>query len=348
MSGSSVEVHVEALRGQIQGALAEVGRLVESPEVVRSGEALEALERRIVGLTDRLAGLLTGLQVQTTLAAEEVRAEAGDLAKGCTRKLRDHGLREVQMRPLRGEAVAIQVAYYRTGSRRAGSRGKGLYPGLVLLGIHDRCTPGLASEVSLLATALSSFEEAARMLQERGIQMDAKTVRLISYRYAERARLRLSSETTSWPVSGAGRRVVVSTDGGRVRERRDSEVLKTAKGRRRYFGEWREPKLLHIYTLDAEGRPQREFAPFIDATLGGAEALFMRLGHYLAKLGITAADTVVILADGARWIWTRVAKVLTDLGLKPDQWREVVDFYHAVEHLGAAAALCKRWSAAMD
>ena len=38
--------------------------------------------------------------------------------------------------------------------------------------------------------------------------------------------------------------------------------------------------------------------------------------------------------------------LLRRLGVKPDQVNELVDFYHAVEHLGKIAALQRRWTAA--
>jgi hypothetical protein len=44
-----------------------------------------------------------------------------------------------------------------------------------------------------------------------------------------------------------GRRVVVSADGGRLRLRENKRGAKTKKGRTRYQGAWREPKLLIIY-----------------------------------------------------------------------------------------------------
>jgi len=59
-----------------------------------------------------------------------------------------------------------------------------VYAGLVLLGIHDRCTPALAAEVSLLAAMLGSLEEAQDVLAARGVQLDTKTIRTIAYRYA--------------------------------------------------------------------------------------------------------------------------------------------------------------------
>lgn len=344
MSESSVQSHLDALQGQIQEVQAELEALSSETRKVNTAEELEALEREIVGLTDRLAGLLIGVQIQRSVMHEEVRQEAHELADRCPRKLRDHGLRAVRIRPLRGEAVEVQVSYYR--ARGGGRRRRGLYPALVLLGIHDRCTPGLSSEVSLLATALGSLEEACRVLGERGLDLNIKTLRAITYRYAQRARAMLAQEDTALEASAAGARVVVATDGGRLRLRQDCIALKTDKGRKRYHSPWREPKLLHLYTVDAQGRPERRFVPFIDGTLKGADALFMLLAHYLAKLDIRAAETVLVVADGAHWIWNRVQALFQSLGLKAGQWLELVDFYHAVEHLGKVAASCKGWSQA--
>ena len=52
------------------------------------------------------------------------------------------------------------------------------------------------------------------------------------------------------------------------------------------------------------------------------------------------------MADGAGWIWNRVGALLRRLGIKPEQVNELVDFYHAVEHLGTIAALQRRWRGA--
>ena len=50
------------------------------------------------------------------------------------------------------------------------------------------------------------------------------------------------------------------------------------------------------------------------------------------------------MADGARWIWNRVGPLLRRLGIQPERVNELVDFYHAVEHLGKIAAVQRRWS----
>ena len=65
---------------------------------------------------------------------------------------------------------------------------------------------------------------------------------------------------------------------------------------------------------------------------------------YLESLHIQKADKILFIADGARWIWNRVPGLINDLGLNPESVYELLDFYHAVEHLGTVAGLRKSWS----
>ena len=67
--------------------------------------------------------------------------------------------------------------------------------------------------------------------------------------------------------------------------------------------------------------------------------------HTAVVTGLVAADQVLFIADGAPWIWNRVPALVQALGLKPEQVHELIDFYHAVEHLGKVAALRKSWTA---
>ena len=126
---------------------------------------------------------------------------------------------------MQGHTVPVRVTYYRRkGQRRAGKHHAGVYAGLVLLGIYDRCTPALAAEVSLLAAMLGSLDEAQAVLADRGVALDTKTVRLIAYRYAARARLEQQLDTAVFKDTVAGRRVVISSDGGRIRLRESKRV----------------------------------------------------------------------------------------------------------------------------
>jgi hypothetical protein len=331
---------------QIQEVLDELSQLQQSPPLVANPEELEALEREIRGRTDHLGSLLVGHHLQQSLDSADLQMEQDLLVSQWPKPLKSDGKVKVNIRTAQGETVAVWVTYYRRkGQRRKGRRYAGGYAGLVLLGIYERCTPALAAEVSLLAAMLGSLDEAQDVLGKRGVELDAKTVRLIAYRYAARARLEQQIESTEFDENVAGRRVVISTDGGRIRLRETKRGPKTTKGRRRYTGAWREPKVLIIYVVDAEGKREARFAPVIDGTLKGPDAVFALLRSYLQRLQITQADQVLFIADGAPWIWKRVPLLVQALGLSAEQVHEVLDFYHAAEHLGKVSALRKDWSA---
>jgi len=331
---------------QIQEVLDELQQMQELPRFVTNPEELDTLEREIRQRTDRLGSLLLGFHLQETLDSEDLKAEQELLVSHWPKPLKNDGRVLVWVRTAAGHGVPVWATYYRRrGQRRGGKRYAGLYAGLVLLGIYDRCTPALAAEVSLLTAMLGSLEEARDVLAQRGVALDIKTLRLIAYRYAARARVEQQIGTLAFEESLAGRRVVISSDGGRVRLREPKRGRKTEKGRRRYRGAWREPKVLIIYVVDAEGKREARFAPVIDATLKGPDAVFALLRTYLQRLGIKQSDQVLFIADGAPWIWNRVPLLVKALGLAAHQVCELLDFYHAVEHLGQVAAQRKDWSA---
>ena len=293
-------------------------------------------------LTRVLGGLLVGDQLQRSLSSERLHEEEKALVRAWPKRLSGDGLVKVMIRTKQGLKCEVQARYYR---QKGGRRGQGLYPGLVQLGIFDRCTPGLASEVSQWAAILGSLDEAREVLSSRGVVLNIKTVRSLSYAYAQRARRVQQLERIAFDTTAAGRRVVISCDGGRVRLREPKRGRKSQKGRARYNGAWREPKLIIIYVVDPEGKQEKCFAPLIDGLLMQPDTIFKLLRGYLRQLQIEHADQVLFVADGATWIWPRVEQLFSALGVGPDRAYELVDFYHAVEHLGKVAGLRKSWSA---
>lgn len=262
--------------------------------------------------------------------------------------MKSEGFETVRIQSSGGDSIQVRARYYRRAcDRRSGKRYKGLYAGLMLLGIHDRCTPGLTSMVSAWSALLSSFDEVRQVLCDHGIVLNVKVIRKLAYRYAERARL--VQQAGQMPLnkddSLQGRRVVISTDGGRTRLRENKRGPKTEKGRTRYHGAWREPKLLIIYVVDAHGKQEKSFNPIIDGCFKGPDGIFHLLKGYLESMHIQKADKILFVADGAHWIWNRVPKLINDLCLNPERVYELLDFYHAVEHLGKVAGLRKSWSA---
>ena len=79
------------------------------------------------------------------------------------------------------------VRYFSRSEARV-EKGKGAYCGLVLLGVHDRCSPALVSEVAKLAAAMNSLEDARGHLEEMGVKLSVKEIATIAYHFSERAR----------------------------------------------------------------------------------------------------------------------------------------------------------------
>ena len=61
-------------------------------------------------------------------------------------------------------------------------------------------------------------------------------------------------------------------------------------------------------------------------------------------MGAAHAQGVEFIADGADWIWDRAESLRQQAQIPADIWVEVVDFYHASQHLHAAVELCRSLS----
>lgn len=179
--------------------------------------------------------------------------------------------------------------------------------------------------VIALAVRLGSrlpFAEAAAVLAEtRGIAMDHETVR----RWTEAAGRMAAADTdvavatyyASYPASPPGPALqVISVDG----------AMAPLVG-----GEWAEVKTLAIGegTQDATGAPQTTGLSYCSrltdaASFGEVSSLETH------RRGTRAAATVVAVTDGAAWIQNWID------GQRADAVR-ILDFAHAVEHLGEVA-----------
>ncbi|MEA3642922.1 MAG: hypothetical protein VBE63_23705 [Lamprobacter sp.] len=323
-----------------------LGRLQRDSQSLDNPEALDALERDILEQTNHLAAILLQQQLQSLLDSEENKAKESVIIAAWPGKMKSEGYQNVAIRTASGHEITLRGRYYRRNcDRKNGKRHKGVYAGLLSLGIHERTTPRLAALISGWAALLCSFNEVCQVLAEQGLPIGEKVVRRIAYGYAERARIFQQTQQLPPGETVKGRRVVVSIDGGRLRVRENKKGSKTAKGRHRYHGTWREPKLFIVYVVNEKGKMEQSFAPLIDGGLQGADALFQLLFGYLQSLDIQAAEQVLFVADGAHWIWNRVHQLTGKLGLKPEQVQELIDFYHAVEHLHQIATLRRGWSA---
>jgi len=195
------------------------------------------------------------------------------------------------------------------------------------------------------------MEKAREELEERGIKLDIKIVRRISLEFSRKTieyrDILLRKYNEKELLSGdnlRGKIVVLTVDGGRVQVRSGGKRgLRGKNGRRKFNPEWKEPKILRLYVIDNKGkRLCREF-DFIDGTFGDCDALLELVCMYLHIFGIKEAEKLIIIGDGAPWIWDRVKEIRKRFELPSDKVIEILDFYHSVEHIFSAVEECKKW-----
>ncbi len=290
--------------------------------------------------------------VADAVAAERARS---------TRRMRHRGVRSTLVRFLGGVVLSLSTPYLSQDLRgrpgptrgvgRRGKTGSGRYPALEALGVMCRTTPALASEVARQSVRTASFVEAQQALGERGIDVTKETVRAISVKVGREAirqrdaRVAAAANGETFSEEFVGERVVISADGGRLRVREGGKFGRKGKSRhRRFRTPWREPKLISAYLVDKKGKKKRKATPLYDGTLEDADAAFTILAAELKLRGAAKAKTLVLVADGARWIWDRADELARFLGLDPSRIVKVADFYHAVEHLTAVAELRAGWT----
>src|SRR5215468_202221 len=315
------------------------------------------LEQRLSTAAAQIADQI--LLVQLTRAHEDEHFVRHALAQARGQHpgpLVHKGLRTTSVVLLGGTSLILATPYLREDrrgrrGRRRGKRGAcgtGCYPVLECLGIAERVSPASRSEIALHMLQAASYLEAAHMLSRRGLTCDVSSLVRITTATAEAStRLREAALEAALrlpvPSDGplAGKRVRVSLDGGRVRTRRTHRGRKTAKGRHGFAAPWREPRVLGIDILDAQGQPDRLRLPLYDVLLGDADAVWALLIGYLRLLGAAAADVVEFITDGAEWIWKRVERLSTLAEIPAAKLVEVLDFYHASQYLSETLATCR-------
>jgi len=297
----------------------------------------QKVEAKIAGLHQRLAGLRQGMGLLELAGSAKMRAQAAKLVNSQPKTFHSQGTRPKTVKLTGGVTVTLHITYYHRFQVPEKAKNKkanrGMFPMLILLGIANGFTAGVRQRMMKCAALLGSYEEAVQMLADEGLKISVNTLRKVTAGMGEMlARL---TKLGSVKVSGdaAGRRIVVTTDGGRVRLR-EKRRGKTKRGHKRFKPAWREPRLFMIYATDEHGKLEPTFSPIIDGSLGSCDQLFRMLLSYLKPLNVKDASKVLFIADGAKWIWSRVPSLIKSLGLTVEQTQQRIDYWHAVEYLG--------------
>jgi len=320
------------------------------------GTKLQAKEWAILQAGLQLVGHCIAILISQLVLAESVKLAASLRVPGVSGlNYVNQAFKTVTITLIGGVQVQVTTLYKLSRNRQKGrgrrrkrgkrgkSHGQGFYPVLVLLGIREGVSPLLRCLVSQAATQAVSFEQAQPWVTWLGLNFSTRRIRRISMAFCRvglqvRARrmARLAAGNLSPGDALRGKRVVVSVDGGRINIREPkTRGRKRKSGRRGYDTNWREPKLLTIYVLDEEGRKVVSTdVPLVqDGTLMGLEEFLALLRSYLQELGIAQAEAVILIGDGAPWIWNNVPSLLKELGCRPEQITQILDYYHASEHL---------------
>jgi len=262
-----------------------------------------------------------------------------------------------------GNEIRVLTRYYvptckRGRKRKSGKRGKngsGMYPALEMLGIKNRVTPALASEVSREVTEGPSMDAARERLDRRGISLNIKTIKRISETFAKIGLdirdkwLQTGGQCKTPLISSSeslkGMKVLIGIDGGKTRTRKNKRGRKP-KGKKMhgYYTNWCEPRLIIIRAIDDKGKVIREQPPIYDGTIDHGDATFELLEAHLRARNIHLANMIVCTCDGAPWIWNRMESMLKGLGVDLSKVSYVVDFYHAFENLVKVADGRRGWN----
>ena len=301
-----VEGIVQEFRGEVEQFFLEAGKWVKEG-------ADGGLERWEQGARDRLQPIqrrLLEVVIKMMGKGYEGVKRPCPRCRQMTRYVND---RERTIQTVVGEVKGIRRSYYQ-GCRC----GAGSFPldEKLMLDREGR-SPGLRRVISL-AGSISPYEKTVDYLWEIGrIVVSGGKVERITEGEGERAREWLRRQE-SRGLSGIGapepERLYVQTDGTTVH---------TQEG-------WKEVKLGAVFASagkDEDGQDRRGETRYT----GGFETVdeFMpRLNGLARGAGAGKAREVVVLADGAAWIWKRVPELFANVPVI-----QIVDWYHAQERI---------------
>jgi hypothetical protein len=224
-------------------------------------------------------------------------------------------------------------------------------PLLDLLGVEPGRISGSLARLLALLAAVAPYPMAAHLaglllgvrISPMGVWRVAQRLGQAAASYSEAlSQYHADSRSEGAPTDKAPATVVLSVDGCslgmqvRTRRRRRTGTDPLPPLPPVEQGHFREVKtgVLLLPEERVETSPGRRSVVrrFLVSCLGDADAIFHRLYAQLRELGWLGSNTmVVIVGDGAEWIWNRAAWFIHRC--------EILDFWHAMEHAWEFARL---------
>lgn len=311
------------------------------------GRTVKQRETLIRTAALQLAGQCVALLLHKLSQSKLAQETAIEQTQGWWRlRTRRHGSCQRQVLTIGNVVVNLKLSY--VVERRTKPKGKksiptqGFCPWLRWLGMSEGITPLVWSTIAEFGTTSSSFAVARSHLRQWGMQMSLRRIERLTYYFGllgisqrDLKIYQLERERLATGHVLANQRVVIAVDGGRTRVRINKTGRRHPKTRRHgYVGQWIEPKLLTIYTVDDRGRKIKTDALPVtnDGTYQDCQVFLKILEMHLVSLGIATAQQVLLIGDGAEWIWHQIPPLLKRLGCGTKTY-QLLDFYHATQHL---------------
>jgi len=195
----------------------------------------------------------------------------------------------------------------------------GSYPLDEALGLHGQqgWTVSVQEAVSLLGCE-TGFQTVSDLMQRLlGLRISRTRAEKVAEQAGQRAAEVLESAPALQEHDASGKALVVATDGCQAPERDG----------------WHEVKVGTVYTSESRAKTAGGRGKLLSkvylASLDPAGAWGQQLRQAAGAWRVERAKRVVVMGDGAPWIWNLADEHFPGAV-------EIVDFYHAVEHLWTA------------
>lgn len=200
------------------------------------------------------------------------------------------------------------------------------------LSAHQQLSPGLQDRLAFTVTATGTYEQAAAVAVKWGSPVTDATLHALVQQLGARSESQTQQRLATVPPEVAASRApgaltVLMLDGWQVRQRGPGWGCQKTKQAR---VEWHELKTGVAYRHDQAGATAGGRGLLAEKRVvswqGEALELGRRLHWEALRHGLGRSRDVLVVADGAPWIWNVAA----------DRWRgatELLDFYHASQHL---------------
>lgn len=203
-------------------------------------------------------------------------------------------------------------------------------------------------EISALLTTKMPPDQAVAVAQRFGVDLSRCTLHREAHRQglkAQQTRAAALAQLDSWENFTALARatqgppaqpftLVIEIDAWNIRERDHWGQTDTLRAQGEKLDRWHWVYMGTVFRLDHRGQTAGE-RPLISqrgyvATRGGLQALTRQLHHEAIQRGLGQAQEVLVIADGALWIWNLAADRFPNA-------RQRLDLWHADQHLWEVA-----------